>query len=44
MVVESFEIPLRVDVEVAVVADGIAERRSVLEFRTTHPRIGGIIT
>ena len=44
MIVECLEIPLRVDVEVAVVADGIAERRSVLEFRTTHPRIGGIIT
>ena len=30
MVVESLEIPLRVDVEVAVVADGVAKRRSVV--------------
>ena len=43
MVIEILEIPLRVDIEVAVVADGVAERCAVVELGAAHPRICGVV-
>ena len=37
MVIESLKIPLRVDIQVAVVADGVTQRRTVVEFGSPHP-------
>ena len=43
MVIEILEIPLRVDIEVAVVADGVAERCAVVELGAAHPRICSVV-
>ena len=46
MVIESFQIQVAVDVELAIVRNGVTQRRAVLQLRTTLPvvssGIGGI--
>ena len=43
MVIERLHIERAVDIQVAVVRDGITQRGAIVELCATHPRIGGII-
>ena len=43
MVVERLHIEIAVDVQLAIVRDGVTQTSTISQFRTTHPVVGGII-
>ena len=43
MVVERLHIEIAVDVQLAIVRDGVTQTGTISQFRTTHPVVGSII-
>ena len=43
MVVESLQVESPVDIQVALIADGVTQRRTVIEVGTPQPGVGGFV-